>query len=176
MGGEITVSSVSGEGSSFAFTLLMDIVEYARDALPEAYADAVDLSGRRLLLVEDIDINRIILTELLADTRIEIEEAADGARALAMFSASPEAYYDIIFMDVQMPNMNGYEATAAIRLLPRGDAESIPILAMTANAYREDIERALEAGMNGHLAKPVDIEEVKKALTQWLRPPARLEG
>jgi CheY-like chemotaxis protein len=104
----------------------------------------------------------------LTDTGIEIEDAVDGEDALRLFTDKPPHYYDLIFMDVQMPKMNGYEATAAIRDSGKTDAETIPIVAMTANAYKEDIERAKESGMNGHVAKPIDIDAVLAVLAQQL--------
>jgi CheY-like chemotaxis protein len=168
MGGLITVESEFGKGSSFEFTLDMDKTETLPAGKIPGETGLTEFPGKRILLVEDIEINRMILMELLADTKLQIDEAADGRLALDIFTASPEGYYDLIFMDVQMPNMNGHEATRMIRGLPRGDAKTVPIIAMTANAYREDIDRALVAGMNGHLAKPIDIGEVMKTLDQWL--------
>jgi CheY-like chemotaxis protein len=169
MGGEITVESVINEGSVFEFVLDMKKAAPAQDEQIAADSGTADFSGRRILLVEDIHINRVILMELLADTRLEADEAEDGLQAVNRFSLSENGYYDLIFMDVQMPNMDGYEATRQIRALPRDDAKTVPIIAMTANAYREDIDRALDAGMNGHLAKPIDIGEVIQALTRWMR-------
>jgi signal transduction histidine kinase/ActR/RegA family two-component response regulator len=169
MGGLITVSSALGQGSCFEFTLHMDTAENP-DRDDEGPEDAeLVFPGKRLLLVEDIDINRLILKELLADTKIEIDEATDGAKALEIFTASAPNYYDLIFMDVQMPNMDGHETTRRIRKLDRPDAKTIPILAMTASAYKEDIDRTLAAGMNAHLAKPININDVKAALKQWIR-------
>ena len=129
-----------------------------------------DFQGRRILLVEDIDINRMILKELLSDTHVEIEEAVDGLDGVNKYASSEPGYYDFIFMDVQMPNMDGYEASRKIRELERGRGTGarVPIFAMTANAYREDIEKAIEAGMNGHLAKPVEIKAVMRVLAQYL--------
>jgi CheY-like chemotaxis protein len=127
-----------------------------------------DFTGKRILLTEDIDINREIIKELLSDTHVEIDEAGDGVQALNAFSASPEGFYSLIFMDVQMPNMDGYEASGHIRNLEREDAKTVPIIAMTANAYKEDIDKALAVGMNGHIAKPIDIAEVMKALDKYL--------
>jgi CheY-like chemotaxis protein len=167
MGGLITVESEPGKGSVFSFTLEMETVAAAVKE-KETELLSLDFTGKRILLAEDIEINRIILTELLSDTHIEIDEAADGALALAAFSEKPEGYYDLIFMDIQMPNMDGYETALHIRALNREDAKTIPIIAMTANAYREDVEHALKSGMNSHLAKPIEIEEVLKTLNQWL--------
>ncbi|MDR2370476.1 MAG: response regulator [Treponema sp.] len=168
MGGIISAESEYGVGSVFEFTLNMEraaattSVEAPRGGVP-------DLAGKRILVVEDIEINRIILRELLGETHVLIEEAEDGKEALDKFAASKEGYYDLVFMDVQMPNMDGHEATGKIRaLVNRKDAEKVPIIAMTANAYKEDIDKALESGMNGHLAKPIDMDEVMKALSRWL--------
>ncbi|GHV95283.1 hypothetical protein AGMMS50293_16030 [Spirochaetia bacterium] len=168
MGSQINVESEYGKGTGFDFTLDMDMAETAKagsDASPMAERD---LDGKRILLAEDIDINRMILKELLSETHVLIDEAVDGRDALEKFSASPESYYNLVFMDVQMPNMDGHAACRAIRSLDRKDAATVPIIAMTANAYKEDIDRAIEAGMNGHLAKPIDIGEVIKALNRWI--------
>ena len=128
-----------------------------------------DYSGRRILLVEDIDLNREIAREILGMTGILMEEAENGKEALDKFSASAPGYYDLILMDVQMPMMNGYEATAAIRALEREDAGSVPIVAMTANAFAEDVQDAKKAGMNAHLAKPFDLEKLLEVLRQYLQ-------
>jgi signal transduction histidine kinase/ActR/RegA family two-component response regulator len=164
MNSSISVQSASGIGSTFMFTLLMQKAPLVRAEAPDSAGEALDLSGKRILLVEDAEINRLILIELLEDTRVAIDEAVDGQQALDMFSASDEGYYGLIFMDIQMPVMDGYEATRAIRNLSRPDAKTIPIIAMTANAYREDVENALKAGMNGHIAKPIDMGDVMRVL------------
>ena len=124
-------------------------------------------AGYRILLAEDVEINREILKALLEPTCLEIDHAENGAEALRMFSAAPEKY-DMIFMDVQMPEMDGYEATELIRAMDNPHAKSIPILAMTANVFREDIEKCLEAGMNGHLGKPLNFDEVIDMLRKYL--------
>jgi CheY-like chemotaxis protein len=168
MGSKIRVHSGPGKGSSFCFTLAME----KSDSLcaPETEKDAAlpDFTGKRILLVEDIEINRVILKELLADTRLTIDEAVDGKQAVDKFSQSPEKWYDLVFMDIQMPNMDGYEATRKIRNLHRPEAAGVPIIAMTANAYREDIERARQAGMDGHIAKPIDLNAVIRILSENL--------
>ena len=168
MGGLIAVESEPGKGSVFSFTLPMPVTDAAEEAGEAAAAAVPELRGKRMLLAEDIEINRVILRELLTDTHIEIDEAEDGQRAVAMFSASPPGGYDLIFMDIQMPNMNGYEASQAIRALAHPDARTIQIIAMTANAYQDDIQHALDAGMNAHLAKPVDIDKVMQLLAERL--------
>ena len=118
------------------------------------------LKGKRALLVDDVAINRIIAASLLETTGLAIDEAEDGAEAVKVFAESPENAYDIIYMDVQMPVMNGYDAATAIRALDRRDAKTVPIVALTANAFKEDIDKAIASGMNSHLAKPMDPDRV----------------
>ena len=163
MGGVITVRSRPGEGSVFSFTVLLEKTELGSEQEPAPDESVPDLAGKHILLAEDIEINRIIIKELLAETRAEIDEATDGKEALELFIANP-GRYDLVFMDVQMPNMDGYEASRRIRAFNRSDAADIPIIALTANAYREDIDKASAAGMNGHLAKPIDIKAVMHTL------------
>jgi CheY-like chemotaxis protein len=110
-----------------------------------------------------VDINRTIVVELLNSTGILIDEEEDGRRALNAFAASREGYYDVILMDIQMPVMNGYQASMAIRELPRKDA-GVPIVAMTANAFKDDVEKALAHGMNIHLPKPLEHERLLQTL------------
>lgn len=124
----------------------------------------IDYSKYRLLLVEDNELNREIAVELLSSTGVQIETATDGLCAVETFEHSPEHYFDLIFMDIQMPIMNGYDAARKIRQLPRKDATSIWIVAMTANAFVEDIRLAKEAGMNEHCSKPVDLERLHDIL------------
>jgi signal transduction histidine kinase/DNA-binding response OmpR family regulator len=126
-------------------------------------------SGRRVLLAEDVDVNREIVTVLLEPTGIGIDCAENGAEAVKMYSEAPERY-DIIFMDIQMPEMDGYEATKRIRALGFPGAKKIPIVAMTANVFREDVEKCLRAGMNGHVGKPLDLDEMMAVLRKYLPP------
>lgn len=128
----------------------------------------VELNGKRILLVEDNELNREIAEEIVGGTGVTVESAENGKEALDKFEESDENYYDMILMDIQMPIMNGYEAVEAIRKLPRKDAAEIPIIAMTANAFTEDIQRSKNAGMNEHLTKPLDIEHLMKCLEKWL--------
>jgi CheY-like chemotaxis protein len=123
--------------------------------------------GYCLLLVDDVAINREIVLGLLESTYITIECAEDGREAVQMFSAAPERY-DLIFMDIQMPEMDGYEATRHIRNLDCPRAREIPIVAMTANVFREDMERCLEAGMQDHVSKPLNMQEVLDVLHRYL--------
>jgi len=129
---------------------------------------AADLKGRRVLLAEDMEINAEIMKEVLAIKEIETETASNGRIALDMFKDSADSYYDAILMDVRMPEMDGLEATAAIRALDRSDAGSIPIIAMTANAFDEDVQRSLQVGMNAHLSKPVEPERLYCCLEELI--------
>ena len=166
MGGVIQVKSELDVGSEFFFTL--SFIKGEKIAEEKQEKKNVNLKGKRILLVEDIEINRIIILELLSPTGVIIEEAENGKLAVEMFGNSPPKYYDLVFMDVQMPVMGGYEATRQIRLLDHADAKNIPIIAMTANAYKEDIEDALASGMNGHISKPLDEEHVMNILSNFI--------
>lgn len=127
-----------------------------------------NFSGRRFLLVEDNELNREIATELLSSTGATVEYAVDGAAGVRKFEETPAGYYDLILMDVQMPVMNGYEATRKIRSLVREDAGCVPILAMTADAFAEDITEAKNSGMNGHLAKPLDFSTMVHEISKYI--------
>jgi signal transduction histidine kinase/CheY-like chemotaxis protein len=165
MGGKIEAESNLGVGSTFRFVLTF---ETARAQAPADTAadtgEARDWSDRRILLVEDMEVNRLIIKELLADTNVCIEEAEDGETGVALFESKPQGYYSLVLMDIMMPKMDGYEATRRIRALDRPDATEIPIVAMTASAYNEDIIKAREAGMNAHIVKPISIDEVTRQL------------
>jgi CheY-like chemotaxis protein len=124
-------------------------------------------AGRRVLLAEDVEINREVVLALLEPTHLEIDCAENGAEAVRMFRESPEKY-DVIFMDVQMPEMDGYEATRSIRALDLPRAKNIPIIAMTANVFREDVEKCLAAGMDSHVGKPLNVDEVLEKLRTYL--------
>lgn len=129
----------------------------------------VDLKGLKILLAEDNELNAEIAIVQLEELGMDITWVKDGREALDMFSSKPQGSFDLILMDVMMPNMNGYEATRAIRGLDgRGDALKIPIFAMTANAFAEDVQASLESGMNGHLSKPIVIEDVIKTILRNL--------
>ena len=168
MGGEIWIESELGKGSTFGFTVLLlrGEVESQEPQSIEVEED-ISFAGHHILLAEDIDINREIIQALLEPTQIEIDGARDGLEAVAMFSEAPEKY-DTILMDIQMPQMDGYEATRTIRALNLPNASSIPIIALTADVFKEDIERCLEAGMNGHLGKPVLLNELLATLKKYL--------
>ena len=139
------------------------------ESVPEKSFNDVDFSGKRVLLVEDNELNREIATEILEEAGFEVEVAVDGSDAVYKVEKSEEFYYDIILTDIQMPVMDGYEEVVAIRSMKRRDIASMPILAMTANAFEEDKALALKCGMNGHIAKPLDISAVFKILHEHLK-------
>lgn len=126
-----------------------------------------DYSGKRILLVEDNELNREIATEIIRMSKADVDTAVNGKEAVEKVAFSPMGYYDLVFMDIQMPVMNGYEATAAIRSLP-DEKSKIPIIAITANAFAEDVQMAKNTGMNGHLAKPLDLKKLNRVLGRWL--------
>ena len=120
-------------------------------------------------MVEDNDLNLEIAVELLSASGAQVESARDGQEAVEKFQASASGYFELILMDVQMPVMDGYAATRAIRALDRPDAATVPILAMTANAFAEDVARSEACGMNGHISKPIDLDEMGRKLHEVLR-------
>jgi CheY-like chemotaxis protein len=138
------------------------------DPVPLKSIEALDLSGYHALLVEDNELNAEIATEILRTTGIEVTLAKDGVEAVDRMRASKEKYFDIVFMDIKMPKMNGYSAARAIRNLGREDCKQVPIIAMTANAFAEDVQEAISAGMNEHIAKPLDLEVLAAVLQRWL--------
>ena len=131
--------------------------------------DAEIFKGKRLLLVDDIEVNREIAIMLLEKNGFMVEQATDGDEAVEMVSQSEPGYYDAVLMDIQMPRMNGYEAAQAIRALEDKELASVPIIAMTANAFDEDKKAAFDAGMNDHVTKPVEIEQLLVALRKVLK-------
>ena len=129
----------------------------------------MDFSNRRVLLVEDNELNAEIATVILEMTGLKVEHVSDGTEAVDRMSESSDGYYDMIFMDIQMPKMNGYDATRAIRSMERNYCKKIPIIAMTANAFAEDVQAAKTVGMNEHIAKPLDMDRLAKTLNRWLK-------
>jgi CheY-like chemotaxis protein len=125
-------------------------------------------SDKRVLVVEDNDLNTEIAVELLSQAGVKVDCAENGKEAVAKVMEQPENYYNLIFMDIQMPVMNGYEAARAIRASERRDLQTIPIVAMSADAFTDDVRKAKEAGMNGHVAKPIEIDKLLKALEEWM--------
>ena len=167
MGGEISVRSVYEKGSCFTVEIPLEIDK--NKVTVETNETAInDISGMRILLVEDNELNIEIAQELLEDEGAEVVVAEDGRIAVDTFSKSPESSFDAVLMDIMMPNLNGYDATREIRALNRKDAGTVPIIAMSANAFEEDIKKSLEAGMNAHLAKPIKISELTKTLGKFV--------
>ncbi len=167
-GGDITVTSKEGEGSKFSFSIWLNEADPVTVANDDIY-DATDkFTGKKALVVDDVFVNRMIVTTLLETTGMEFDEADDGLSALEKFKESPANAYDIIFMDLQMPNMDGYEAASAIRALERSDARSVPIIALTANVFKDDIEKALKHGMNAHIGKPIEMDHLTEILFRFL--------
>ena len=168
MGGNIQVESQEGKGTRFVVTLSFRLpkpIEPAEE-VADAAQDSYDFSGRRILLVEDNELNQEIAKTILEDMGIEVDMAADGLEAVNIIHRAPEDKYDLIFMDIQMPKMDGYMATREIRTLQSNEKANIPIIAMTANAFEKDKRKAMESGMNGHIAKPLDIGVIKRTLAE----------
>jgi CheY-like chemotaxis protein len=166
MGGEIYVESKEGVGSTFAFEIPIEwrgeihIIE--NDSLENTDNCNTIFCGKRILLVEDVEVNRMIVTMLLEETGCEIDEAENGQIAVEL---ATDKQYDLILMDMQMPVMDGLTSTREIRKFNK----DVPIIAMTANAFKEDAEACINAGMNAHLAKPIDSESFMALLTEYLK-------
>ena len=174
MGGTISVKSEPGRGTQFIVTIILRLQNPAENAGVQTFPASTDISdvsfrGCKILLVEDNELNQEIAMDLIGEIGAMVECAEDGRKALRRFAEMPEGYYDMILMDIQMPVMNGFEATRAIRKLPRADAAAIPIIALSANVSAEDIAATRESGMNGHLAKPLDIPQLIERMGYWLK-------
>ena len=177
MGGTITCRSEQGKGSEFTFILTVRVgteADLPQDVITDAEGRVLDdqelnLSGKRVLLVEDNELNREISRELLANEGILVEEAEDGEMAVQKVRAAKPGYYDMVLMDIQMPKMDGYEATRQIRALSDPALAQIPIVAVTANAFEEDRREAKEAGMNGHIAKPISVKQLREQMARCMK-------
>ena len=172
MGGTIKAESKLGEGSKFTVIMeyrIADEVYYEQDTDPSPDTETNRISGKHVLLAEDNDLNAEIAEFVLEDMGLMVDRVEDGVQCVARMEQKPAGTYDLILMDIQMPNMDGYKATQAIRRLADKKKAGIPIIAMTANAFEEDRKKAFEKGMNGHIAKPVDAEKVKKTILSALR-------
>ena len=178
LGGKISLNSREGEGSTFIFTIVCASKPFAEkkpdDRAASSGGGSYDFTGRRCLLVDDIDINRDIVMELLSSTNLVIETATNGHEAVDKFKSAASGYFDIILMDMQMPVMDGCSATREIRRFEREMAavksgvREVPIVAMTANVMQEDIQKVMDAGMNAHLGKPIELEETLKTIREQL--------
>jgi CheY-like chemotaxis protein len=172
LNGTIEIDSKLDKGTRITVTLPFEIDGSA----PLTNADAAakefvkkDFTGTRILLAEDNDINVEIAKAIIEGIGIEVEVAEDGQVALDKFKNSAPGEYQCILMDIMMPNMNGYEATKAIRKLDRPDAQKVPVIAMTANAFADDIKNAMNAGMNAHIAKPIDADLLLETITKFIK-------
>ena len=171
MYGTIEVESKQGEGSKFTVTLEYRIADksyYERATEKFSDMDETRISGKHILLAEDNDLNAEIAEFILEDMGLMVDRVEDGVQCVSRIEQKPAGTYDLILMDIQMPNMDGYRATEMIRGLSDKDKATIPIIAMTANAFEEDRKKALAKGMNGHIAKPVDAEKVEKTICSVL--------
>lgn len=167
MGGTITVESEKNVGTTFIVTIPLRCVDVISES-SDSEQTTVSLEGRRILIVEDLPENAEIVQDLLELEGAETEHAENGKIALDMFSASAPRYYDAILMDLRMPVMDGLEATRQIRALDRADAKSIPIIALTANAFDSDVQNTLSSGMDAHLAKPTDSDVLYATLRRFI--------
>lgn len=169
MGGTIEVESAPGKGTTFKVYLKHRIAQKS-DILNVDMPDLsdVDFKGRRILLAEDNDLNAEIAIEILKDVGLVVDRANDGLQCVEMMEAAPSGYYDLVLMDIQMPRMNGYEATRIIRRMDDRAKANVTILAMTANAFEEDKREAIESGMNAHLSKPIEVDKLIKTLKRSL--------
>ena len=169
MGGAITAKSRKGVGSAFTVELPMELVDAEQMEEKHIPVDRADLSGVHVLMAEDNELNAEIALVQLQELGIRATRASDGREAVRLFAENPPDTFDMILMDIMMPGLNGYEATRAIRAMAdRPDGRRIPIVAMTANAFAEDIQAALDAGMNAHLAKPIVMEEIARTIARNL--------
>lgn len=168
MNGTITVTSQEGVGTTFVIEIPFETAPQFESTPPEAGQKAA-ISGLKLLMAEDNDLNAEIAQMLLTDEGASVTVVGDGEQAVEMFRSNPPGTFDAVLMDIMMPVMDGLTATRTIRSLDREDAASIPIIAMTANAFQEDAQKCLEAGMNAHLAKPLDMNRITSTLAQFCR-------
>ena len=172
LGGTINVESELGKGSTFTVTLKHRIADesyYVKKYIEESGTGSEILEGRNILLAEDNDLNAEIAEAILESAGLKIERVEDGIQCVNRIEKMPADTYDMILMDIQMPQMDGYKATQAIRNLPDEDKASIPIVAMTANAFEEDKRDAIAAGMNGHIAKPIQVDKMLSILSEVIR-------
>ena len=170
MGGKIDVQSEKGKGS--VFTVRLHFEEVNRGAVPESVKSTGtkrNLAGKKILLCEDNLLNREIAVALLKEKEIDSIIAENGEEGVRKFAGSAEGEFDAILMDIRMPVMDGFEAARQIRKTDRNDAATIPIIAMTADAFADDVQKCLSAGMNAHVAKPIDPDKLMRTLSEYIR-------
>ncbi len=167
MGGTIQVESEKEKGSTFMVNLTFEIVDAGKPVEAPVVSDDADFTGLRILLVEDNEVNREIATYILEDKGCEVVPAVDGQAAVDTFLAQPAGHFGLIFMDIRMPFLDGYGATRAIRASDHPDAKTVPIVAMTANAFDEDARKAYDSGMNGYLTKPVEPQNIYQMVRRF---------
>ena len=172
MGGSIRVESTQGAGTKFTVEISFDIAaeeDIYGNQIHEHPDTLARMEGKRILLAEDNDLNAEIAIELLAEQKIIADRAIDGADCLDKLEKAAPGYYNMILMDIQMPVMDGYGATARIRRMKDDKKASIPIIAMTANAFSEDRQKAISVGMNDHVAKPIDMNVLLPVMAKYIR-------
>ena len=169
MGGTISVQSKKHEGTTFTVDIPLEITDKECNKSDTGFSEKVNLTGVNVLIAEDNELNAEIAAVQLEEFGMNVERAVDGKNAVEIFRNHPEGTFDVILMDIMMPEMNGYEAAKAIRAMnDRPDGKNIPIIAMTANSFAEDVQASLDAGMNTHLSKPIVIEEVIKTILRYV--------
>ena len=178
MGGDIVVNTNVGMGTEFVVTIKLKLqtkeeveankVKILNEKHKVDNSKTVDFTNKRVLLTDDVLVNREIASKLLSRMGFIVEQAENGKVAAEKVAGSEPGYYDLVFMDIQMPVMDGYEATGLIRGLDNKEIANVPIIAMTANAFSEDVQKDKDAGMNGHVAKPIDIQQLKRTIEEIL--------
>ena len=176
MDSTIQVKSILGEGSTFFFTVHLPVTTESFAKPAESVESKTDFGGMQVLVAEDNELNQEILQCMLEELNCKVDCVADGKEALDTFSASPANHYQVILLDVMMPAMNGLDSARAIRALEREDAQNIPIIAVSANAFPEDVARSLASGMDAHLSKPVDVAKLSENLTRLSQKEANFDS
>ena len=165
MNSDIKLQSELNVGSTFSFTVILELVDQA-DIAEKHVGDVTDFTGRRVLAMEDNELNMEIIRSILEERGMVVEEAHDGQEAVNCMEKAADGYYDLVFMDIMMPVMDGLEAARTIRLMDREYCRKVPIVAMSANAFDDDVRRSIASGMNGHLSKPVNIGKFEEMLSE----------